>query len=165
MMRASIESRLGSNHAPLNRDVFIVVQREHLIAAPTGRHMIHDDIFSVPSAQRVPFVVRSYPEIANDDIIGVDAKIAFDRNSVTGSCLSGDRNVVILDPDIAIDCPRDFKDDDSWSFGLAGIVQAARTRGVQVGDRNDSPAAPTSGPGAISFGTWKRWQIVGTKLW
>ena len=92
--------------------------------------MVHHDIFSVPSAQRVTLVVSSYPDIANNDIIGVNAEIAFDCDSISGCGLSGDCDVIILDPDISIDRPCNLEDDDSRPLGLARIAKTARTRRI-----------------------------------
>ena len=70
-------------------------------------------------ADRVTFVVGSDAKIANDDVAGVDTEIAFDCDSVSRCRLSGDGDVIVPDPNISVDCPRDIEDDDSRSLGLA----------------------------------------------
>ena len=162
--------RLGAgfgDHAPLNRDVFIVVQGEHLVAAPTGRHVIQNDVLSVSSADRVTLVVRSDPEIPNDDIIGVDAEIAFDRDSISRSGLSGDGDVILLDPHISIDRARHLEDDDSRPLGIASRLKAARSGGVEIGHRDHLAAATACSLGAVAFRAGKggddrqaRWRLV-----
>ena len=85
---------------------------------------------------RVALVVRSDPQIANDDIVGIDAEIPFDRDSISGSGLSGDGDVIVPDSHISIDCSRHLEDDDSRPLGITCRLKAARSRGVQIGHRN-----------------------------
>ena len=122
-----------SDHAPLNRDVFIVIEREYFIGAPTGGHMIQNDVLPVSSAQGVTLVIRSDSEIPNDDIIGIDGEVAFERDPVPRSRLPGKGDVIVLDLQVTVDGARYAEDDDARPLGSTCRAQAAGSGRVEVG--------------------------------
>ena len=113
--------------------------------------MIQNDVLPVSSAQRVTLVVGSYPEIPNDDIIGIDGEVSFDRDSLSRCGLSGNGDVIVLDLHISINRSSHSKYDDSRPFGITSRPQAAGSVGVQVGNRDHSPAASAACHRAVPF--------------
>ena len=106
-------------------------------------------------ADGVTIVVGSHAEVPNHDIIGVNAEIAFDRDSVSGSGLSGYRDVISFDSDVSIDSSRHLENYNAWPLGVTGRLEAARTRGIQIGHRNYLAATPACGLGAVTFRSGK----------
>ncbi len=87
------------DHAVLDRYIFTMVNRQNLIAAPTGRHMVQDNVFLVPATDCISFNlgICSYADIPDNHVIGTDAKTSSDANAISWCSLSGDGDSVILD--------------------------------------------------------------------
>ena len=66
------------NEAPLDGDVFVVVEGDAFIDAPGGGAVIDDDVLAAAAAERVGVglgeVAEAEAEIADDDVVGIDGE-------------------------------------------------------------------------------------------
>ncbi len=73
------------DHRPMEGHVFTNVDRHDLVPAPTSGYVVNDYIFMTSRPDRITvaaFTVSSYPDIPDDDIIGVNAEMTLNRDSV-----------------------------------------------------------------------------------
>ena len=72
---------------------------------------------------------------------------ADDRDSGTRCCLTGNRDIRILDFDLLlleIDDSTDFEDDDSRTLGFKGFSERSLSIGVEIGNLDDSSTGSIS---------------------
>src|SRR5690606_11355114 len=98
-------------YRPLQCKVVIVIKRDTFIRGPAHRAVVYDDILMQEPAETVSFhpvlTAHSKAQITDDDIIGGDhQRIAFNRDTITGSRLTGNRNVVISDGELRLQINR-----------------------------------------------------------
>src|SRR5262249_45911001 len=96
-------------------------------------------------AARAEVAPATDAEVTNDDVVYamiVARDDALDRDAGAWSGLSGDRDEGLCDADVTSNDPAYGEDDDPRTVGGAGLRQATRSRGVEIGDLENSAAPP-----------------------
>jgi len=158
------------DHAPLDRDVFAVVDGHCFVNAPTGRHMIEDQVLDVPGRDRVGvfprFIAKSDSDVSDDHFVSTDhQRVTSKADSVSRGGLASDGDVRIFDSQVAVqlDGSGHSEDDCSRSFRLHRGPQAALTGIVEVGHFEHLAAATARRVLSVSFcGRKGQWLLRGS---
>jgi hypothetical protein len=147
----------------------VAVKRQVFIHAPAGRAMVDDHLALGIAADVVAALpslglAAAYAEVPQDDVVRVDIDRGIGQtNAVAGGGLSRDRDVGILDVDVAgeLDDARDAEDDDPRALGFDGGAEAARAVVGERGDLNDATAATAGRVHAAAPGAGERRDALG----
>jgi hypothetical protein len=121
----------------VNNDVMIGIASDVVVTLPAYRH------------------TAAYPDVAYDDIMGVDVEGTGNANTVTGSRLSGYGNVGMIDVEVTVnfDGAGNAEYYNTRSFGFESCPQAAFAVVVEIGNGYHFAAAATAGKHTATPGT------------
>ena len=133
--------------------------------------MVYDDVVGVSVCACRDFrliaftdlgtcISHSEEKVLHDDVMGIEGySSADDRDSGTRCCLTGNRDIRILDFDLLlleIDDSTDFEDDDSRTLGFKGFSERSLSLGIEIGNLDDSSTGSSYGLGAPSVELHRR---------
>ena len=143
------------NDAPLDRRVLRAVPGvDGLVAGPTDRAVIDDDVVRIPistgvDTQAVVLLLRfraaADADVSQDHVLRRNPHLIFpETNAIARRGLAGDGDVGVLDHQVAVERDRagNAEDDDARAGRIAGVAQAAGSGVVEVCDLDDLPPAP-----------------------
>ena len=105
-------------------------------------------------------ITQTAAQVTHNDIVrGNNEGVVAQTNAITGSSLPRDSDESVFDHDRLRqrDQPGDTEDDYARPFSFTGGAKTTRPGIIEIGNKNDSPAATARSCRAKSFGAWERW--------